>query len=62
LNFLEDTAKGAQHPALLDPCLWWPVATVTHLSYCWALVNTMHVFYFISLFYYYCLLWSPYGI
>jgi len=24
LIFLEDTAKGAQHPPLLDPCLLWP--------------------------------------
>jgi len=29
LNFLEDTAKGAQHPSLLDPCLLWPRSPIS---------------------------------
>jgi len=29
LNFLEDTAKGAQHPPLLDPCLLWPRSPIS---------------------------------
>jgi len=36
LNFLEDTAKGAQHPPLLDPCLLWPRSPIS--ANCWALV------------------------
>jgi len=29
LNFLEDTAEGAQHPPLLDPCLLWPRSPIS---------------------------------
>jgi len=29
LNFLEDTAKGAQHPPVLDPCLLWPRSPIS---------------------------------
>jgi len=37
LNFLEDTAKGGQHPPLLDPCLLWsrsPISATAELSSC----------------------------
>jgi len=34
--------KGAQQPPVFGPCLGAIVATVVHLSYCWAVVNLTH--------------------
>jgi len=41
LNFLEDTAKGAQHPPLLDPCLLWPRSPISATA---ELLLYIHVF------------------